>query len=138
MMILKTEELTGLFEELLELSKRQREALDRQAFRDIEKLLEAKEKALRSAGELLNQLSEMGVAVMNPQTYPDDPELRARLSRAATQVRRFQAHEKYVTAQVNNLQGDVSQLLHSLRRRRTSLAGYATRPTGKHLLSAIG
>ncbi len=137
-MKLKIEKLAGLFEQLLELSKKQMEALDRQAFRDIEKLLDAKEKALKSAGELLNQLSDMGISIMNPKTYPDDPELRSRLSYAATQVRRFEAHEKHVASQVNSLQGDVSQQLHSLHRRRKSLAGYAPRPTGKHLLSALG
>ena len=132
------EALARLFEQLFELSKKQREALDRQAFRDIEKLLKAKENALRSAGELLSQLSKMGIALMDPKTYPADPDLCGRLSHAATRVRRFQAHEKHVALQVNGLQGDVSQRLQSLHRRRTSLAGYAPRGKDKHLLNALG
>ena len=118
-------ELTSLLESLFKLSQKQREALDRQALGALESILLAKDELLEKVAAELRQLSEIGIFVMNPKTYPTDPEIRAQLSHAATQIRRFEAHEKGVAAQTKHLQGDISRRLHSLRHRRQGLASYS-------------
>lgn len=131
-------ELTSLLESLFELSQKQREALDRQALSALESILQAKDELLEKVAAELGQLSESGILVMNPKTYPADPEMRARLSHAATQIRRFEAHEKGVTAQTKRLQGDISRRLHSLQHRRQGLAGYSRHRPNHRLPTMTG
>ena len=130
--------LIHLLDSLFELSQKQVDALDRRALGDLETILRAKDDLLRRFAHELAQLSASGVSVMDAKTYPTDPDIRARLSVAANRVRRFQAHEKSITARIRSLRDDLSRELRSLRKRRQGLASYSKpRPNGR-LLTMTG
>lgn len=130
--------LVVLLRQLFELSQSQLEALDRQALGDIEKILLRKEGILKELKKELGKFSSKGIAVMNPKTYPPDREISTSLAFVATQIRRFEAHEKSVAAQVRLQYEDVSQRLRKLRHRRMSLTGYAKHQPKRHTLCTLG
>ena len=130
--------LTSLLESLFELSQKQREALDRQALNTLTDILRAKDELLKEVAAELRRLSEGGIFVMNPKTYPTDPEICTRLSYAATQIRRFKAHEKWIATQTKHLQDDISRQLHSLHLRRQGLAGYSRQRLDHRLPTITG
>jgi len=132
------QELISLLASLFELSQKQEDALYRQALVDIEVTLKRKDDVLGRVGVALGRCSEKGIALMDPKTYPPDPEIRALLSVAASYVRRFQAHEKFVLTQTTSLRNDLSHRLLTLRHRRRGITGYAQPRQNLHLLTAKG
>lgn len=131
-------ELISFLTSLFELSQKQADALNRQALVDLEVTVKQKDDVLRRVGMALGRCSEKSIALMNPQTYPPDPEIRALLSLAASYVRRFQAHEKSVLAQTTSLRNDFSRRLLSLQHRRKGITGYTQPRQNLHLLTAKG
>jgi hypothetical protein len=132
------DKLTVLLESLFEVSRKQLEALHRLDLDEFEIAMKTKDDLLKSVGRELGRCSAQGIALMNPRTYPSDPQLRRQLFQAATQMRRFQAHEKSVASRVANLQGDIRRKLLSLRHKRTALGGYSTSQRSTHLLTMVG
>jgi hypothetical protein len=131
-------ELISLSNALLDLSKRQEEAIHRQAMAELEATLKRKDDLLERFGEILGRCSENGIALMDPRTFPPDSEIRSLLSLCATHIRRFRSRERYLLAQTTNLRDDISQRLLALRRRRTGIRGYAQARPKPHLWTTKG
>ncbi len=137
-MKLNTQRLVILLRQLFELSQRQVEALDRKGFGDIERILTEKDDLLKELAKELEKLSSKGIAVMNPKTYPVDQENCTALAFVATQIRRYNAHEKAVAVQVKLQHEDISNRLQKLHRRKQSLTSYSKHPVKRQTLCALG
>jgi len=130
--------LSCLLKQLFAVSQRQRGALDRMDWSEFETAMKTKDELLQSVGRALGRCSARGIALMNPETYPADPKVRAELSLAATELRRFNAHEKALTLQVTTLRDDIRSKLLALQKRRAGLAGYSPSRTNGRWLATTG
>ncbi|MFH1010168.1 MAG: hypothetical protein V1784_02900 [bacterium] len=130
--------LSLLLKRLFAVSQKQMDALHRLDLSEFEAAMKTKDELLQSIGRVLGRCSAKGIALMNPQTHPADPTLRAELSLSATELRRFNAHEKALTSQVTTLRDDIRCRLLSLQKRRTGLAGYSQPRKNGHCLATTG
>ncbi|RPH95750.1 hypothetical protein EHM69_03445 [candidate division KSB1 bacterium] len=116
--------LRGVLQQLFALSLAQVDALEREDYRELERLIAAKAPLLQALPALLKSAEECGWKLYDPATFPADKSCAALLTEAADFSRRLQAHEKFVLGQVLARKAQMGERLSALACKRNAAAGY--------------
>jgi hypothetical protein len=112
--------LQRLFEKLCDISTEQMDALDHENFDRLSMLLTEKDKLLRKLKRLHDEQKSV-TEVISGRAEPPSREVKT----IRDLVRRFQAHEKYVTRVVQQKLTLLASRLKGFGTRRTAARGYS-------------
>jgi hypothetical protein len=116
--------LHRLLKELLSLSVRQMELLDRQDLDLLEEVLDQKAVILEVLPRALQTARDLGWSLEDPATYPAAEPAASFIREAADLARRLQAHERYCLGQTIARRRQLGDRLAQLSERRHAAAGY--------------
>jgi hypothetical protein len=126
--------LIHVFEELLKLSASQLDALDRDAFVELQKIGDKKGDLILEVPELIREIKENGWDIMNPDSYSGAGQFVEELNSLNDLILRFQAQEKYVIRQIIIRRNLIGETMCGTLCRKSAGAGYIGKPVAGRAL----